>query len=1436
MQCVTELTPPTAVTHSVCLPFLNAKASNLVIAKRSLLQIFETKTVLGTADSTNQDGEIEASPQDVAAGTFDRTYFSSDVAFERLEQKTKLVLVGEYPLSGTVTSLKKIRLLQTKSGGEALLIAFRNAKFSIVQWDPLVSSISNISIHYYESEVGKNPWAEDVAEYGPYLTVDPSNRCAALSFGARYLAFLPMRRPADDIVEDDFELDSPLDGTSAGKAQLVSKKRETDASQSSAATPYLSSFVLKTTDFQEDITNPIHLTFLHEYREPAIGILYASQAPALADLHDRKDTVRYTVFTLDFEGREVTTILSIPALPLDLFAIHPLPPPVGGAILIGTNEIIHVDQAGKTNGVALNEMAKQGSSFPMVDQSDAELRLEGCTVEQLNDNGDLLIVLSTGELAILSFKLDGRTVSGLQAHKVVADKGGSLLSAGASCATNVGRGKIFVGSEGNDSVLLSCQRKATPLSRKRSHADMMADDADLDLDEDDFDDDDIYGGDSSPVKERRRSSAADFSTPESLLFHIHDRLPNFAPAGDITFGPTSSSDINDATASAVTPMSIVAPAGRGLDGGLIAMRQEIDPTVIRENALPGVQALWTINAKSSALAGSEEHPAGDPEALLSAEAQYDKYVVTAEATSQGIERTSVYAIVDNVLDKVEKGEFDPNGAAVEVGIMASGTRIVQVLPSEIRSYESDFSVSQICPLSSETTGAELKVVSASFSDPWLLLLDENLAVCLFKMNENGDLEETELIGDISETKWLSGCLYKSEATRNDTLAFLLSAQGTLQIYSLQDLSHAVYSSDGLSYTPSTFGPDFVIRRAAAKETLTEILVADLGDAIHSSPYLVARTVSDDLVIYQPYHTHEQTPSDLFTKDLRWLRISQPHLPKYSEEPLVEAETSGGQALLKSYSNIGGYSTITQIGTSPCLILKEASSAPRVLSLQLPALKTFSSFHTPECNQGFIYIDSDGVSRSCQLPANCRYGDTGWVVKKIPLEQPVERVVWHQAAGVYVISVTSPINFKLPEDDYHQEWANETTGFVPQRYRSTLKMVHPSTWSIIDDYDFAQTEEVTLDIKVMDLVTSEKTLQRKPCVVVGSGIVFGEDQLSEGHISVLDVIDVVPEPGRPETRHKFKLITSLKTKGAVTAVCEVGTEGFVVGVQGQKCYVRGLKDDNSLMPVAFMDMQTYVTFVKNISGTGLLLMGDALKGVCLTGYTVRHEATPYVLTHSKLTAAQEEPSYRMVPLGKGPLNMETLAGDFLPWEKNLYIVTSDSDSNLHVFQYDPENLQSVSGTRLVHKSSLHIGHFPISLIRLPSTLSPSVETDDVTNGDAMEVDSVKPSKPPEQVLYTSKSGVFALVTPIDENMYRRLSMIQVYLHNQLEHHCSLNPRGYRAVADEGLASRGVLDGTLLSRWNELSSLRKAEACAKAGVEEWVVRSDLEFIGGGGLGYL
>lgn len=152
------------------------------------------------------------------------------------------------------------------------------------------------------------------------------------------------------------------------------------------------------------------------------------------------------------------------------------------------------------------------------------------------------------------------------------------------------------------------------------------------------------------------------------------------------------------------------------------------------------------------------------------------------------------------------------------------------------------------------------------------------------------------------------------------------------------------------------------------------------------------------------------------------------------------------------------------------------------------------------------------------------------------------------------------------------------------------------------YPLEPAEHVTA-VKNVNLEVSENTHERKDLIVVGTAITKGEDIPARGCIYVFDVIEVVPEPGKPETGRKLKLIGKEVVKGAVTALSGIGGQGFVIVAQGQKCMVRGLKEDGSLLPVAFMDMQCYVNVAKELKGTGMVILGDAIKGLWFAGYSV-----------------------------------------------------------------------------------------------------------------------------------------------------------------------------------------------------------------------------------------
>lgn len=258
-------------------------------------------------------------------------------------------------------------------------------------------------------------------------------------------------------------------------------------------------------------------------------------------------------------------------------------------------------------------------------------------------------------------------------------------------------------------------------------------------------------------------------------------------------------------------------------------------------------------------------------------------------------------------------------------------------------------------------------------------------------------------------------------------------------------------------------------------------------------------------------------------------------------------------------------------------------------------------------------------------------------------------------------------------------------------------------------------------------------------------------------------------------------------------------------------------------------------------------------------------------------AQEEP-YKISLFGKSRSHMEVVAADFLPSEGQLYIIILDADMDMHILQYDPERKsplfhlmkigtprliheicktdpKSLSGQRLLHRSTFHTGHLPTSTLLLPSTLSPFAVQDAAlaaANGnDDDEQSSATPDKAGQSaqlhhMLITAQSGALALITPLNEPTYRRLSALQTTLSSILEHPAGLNPRAYRAVESEegGAGARGVIDGDLICRIGELGAGKRIEVLGRAGVEaedmlaggSWGVRSDVEIIGGRGLGYL
>ncbi|EEY23743.1 cft-1 [Verticillium alfalfae VaMs.102] len=1338
MQCYTELVPPTLVTCSVSLPFTSAKTENLIVSKGSLLQIFAVKTVSTEIDTS----QIQAKSSSKAGETYDRrindddglesAFLGGDGMLMRADRttNTRLVLVAEYPVHGVIAGLARVKIQSSRSGGEALLVHSRTARLSLLQWDPEKHGVEDVSIHFYEKE----EWQ-----------------------GGR-------PRP-----EEEPPAAAAVNGTSS-------------SSSSVAPVPYTPSFVLALPQLDPEILHPVHFAFLHEYREPTLGIISSSNRRL--KMEPQMDHFTFKVFTVDLLQKASTAILTVSNLPQSLKKVVALSKPMGGALLIGENELIHIDQAGKAHGVAVNPYAAKMTKFPLADQSELKLRLEHCEVELMSpDNGEMLLVTRHGEMAVVTFKMDGRSVSGVSVKVVATENGGDILPFRAACLTKVSKNSMFYGTIGGDSQVIGWSRQHVQTARKKAR--LLDESLDYDLDEDeldDDDDDDLYGeGTVAP----QPSAAAGSAKGGDVVFRVHDSLLSLSPIMDMAYGKTAffpGSEEAKNSEGVRSELDLVCAVGRHRGGSLALINQHIQPRVIGRFEFPEARGFWTTRVQKT-IAKSLQGEKGANLAVgndYGSVTQYDKFMIVAKVDLDGYETSDVYALTGAGFEALSGTEFDPAaGLTIEAGTMGNDMRIIQVLRSEVRCYDGDLGLSQILPMLDEETGAEPRVISASIVDPYLLLLREDSSILVAQITNHNELEELDKEDEtIVSTKCSAGvstrirtaslhpCRPDKGGRRPSESVFqcsLLNATGELHVYALPDLSKPIYVAAGLSYIPSLLSADYAVRRGTSPETLTEILVADLGDSTSASAHLILRHANDDMTIYEPFRIGGQEERKGLATSLFFKKVSNSHLAKSPVEAAEDEAVQENRVIpLRACDNIGGYSTVFVPGASPSFILKSSKSTPKVIGLQGLGVNGMSSFHTEGCERGFIYADSKGCARVTQFP---------------------------DAANVAELGV---------DDDYHKEWAKEECPMPPMKEHGSIKLYSPITWNVIDEFELEQ-YEVAMCMKTLLLEVSEETKERRMLFAVGTAILRGEDLPVRGRILVFDVVHVIPQPDRPETDRKLKLIAKEEIpRGAVTSLCE-------------KCMVRGLRRWHAAA-VALPDLSTYVVAVHELRNTGYCLMADANMGVWFVGYS-------------------EEP-YRMTLFGKSGTQLKCLTADFLVAGNDLSIVASDEDGVLHILQFDPEHPRSLQGHLLLNRASFSVApnHAWVTLALPRTTTRPYLpQSEPATNAAGSQNRT-------QTLLLASASGAIASLNPITEHAYRRLTSLTTSLANALPHAAGMNPKAHRLPPQDGAArppavdvsaGRTIVDGALLARWNELGARQRAEAAGKGGFASAAdVRGELE----------
>uniref|UniRef100_A0A3B5L403 Cleavage and polyadenylation specificity factor subunit 1 n=1 Tax=Xiphophorus couchianus TaxID=32473 RepID=A0A3B5L403_9TELE len=616
----------------------------------------------------------------------------------------------------------------------------------------------------------------------------------------------------------------------------------------------------------------------------------------------------------------------------------------------------------------------------------------------------------------------------------------------------------------------------------------------------------------------------------------------------------------------------------------------------------------------------------------------------------------------------------------------------------------------------------------------------------------------------------------------------------------------VDSSSGQSATQGE-GKKEEVARQGEFPLIKEVALVSLGNN-RSRPYLLVY-VENELLIYEAFPYDQQQPQNNLKVRFKKVHHNINFREKKSKLKKDKKTESGGTeenpavksriSRFRYFEDISGYSGVFICGPSPHWMLVTSRGALRLHPMSIDGpIESFSPFHNINCPKGFLYFNKQGELRISVLPTYLSY-DAPWPVRKIPLRCTVHYVSYHVESKVYAVCTSvKELCTRIPrmtgEEKEFETIERDERHINPQQEKFSIQLISPVSWETIPNtrIDLEEWEHVTC-MKTVALRSQETVSGLKGYIAAGTCVMQGEEVTCRGRILILDVIEVVPEPGQPLTKNKFKVLYEKEQKGPVTALCHC--HGYLVSAIGQKIFLWVLKD-NDLTGMAFIDTQLYIH--QMISIKNFILAADLMKSISLLRYQ------------------EESKTLSLVSRDAKPLEVYSI--EFMVDNNQLGFLVSDRDKNLFVYMYLPEAKESFGGMRLLRRADFNAGAHVNTLWRMPCRGSLDSGSKKALTWDNKQIS-----------WFATLDGGIGLLLPMPEKTYRRLLMLQNALNTLLPHHAGLNPKAFRMMHCDRRslqnAVRNVLDGELLSKYVYLSTMERSELSKKIGTTQDIIMDDL-----------
>ncbi|BGP33959.1 mRNA cleavage and polyadenylation factor subunit [Rhodotorula toruloides] len=643
----------------------------------------------------------------------------------------------------------------------------------------------------------------------------------------------------------------------------------------------------------------------------------------------------------------------------------------------------------------------------------------------------------------------------------------------------------------------------------------------------------------------------------------------------------------------------------------------------------------------------------------------------------------------------------------------------------------------------------------------------------------------------------------------------VDAKGDLKIR-LLPTGAEIFASSAVTLLPEVI-EDGVEDRVIAESNdqddvkVERVFVANVGRNGREKVHLMILLTSGQLAVYEAFPSLSAVPDSFATSSdasspapprlaARFVKTLIRHVPSAPLRRKGAAATSDLPSPRRDFlpfSSIGGHAGVFLSGEEAFWLLKGDHGPARCFESSDRGV-----YGIVELGGGQQRNERGGPVEGDELAMQTREGlsiarlppalslDTVIPYTHIPKDRVYGHLAFDLDSGMYVGATLHKTRFVAFDEEGNPLWKEQAPELLePMNYRSTLELLVPGSWQAIHGYEFRQNEFVT-SMKSVSLASKSTRTGTRDFIAVGTAVHRAEDLATRGGIYVFEVVQINPHPATPHLDHQLRLLFFEDAKAAVNNVCDLN--GYLFLSMGQKLYARAFEQDEFLLAVGFLDVGVHVTSLTALKN--FLLIGDEQQSISLVAF-------------------QEDP-YKLVMLGRDYRPSRVEGSNFIVNEGKVAFVSNDDKGVLRLFEYDPMNIASHAGQRLMCRTEYHAG---------AESIASTLFAKHLPNEDAKQ----------SGILYGGLDGSLFTLVPVRDAVFRRLQALQTVMSRHVLHFGGLNPRAYRIVKNDTVSRaivKGILDGDLLAAFEMLPLERQVELAEAVGTDADTVLANLRNLRG------